>query len=132
MSSAFGEWMLIATLLACGLIHLLPVAGVLGGQWLDKLYGVTVKAPDLLILMRHRAILFGLIGAALIAAAMVPGLRIIAAIFGLISMLAFVWLAFGVETSAQIRRVVWIDVVLSVLLGVALVLRLLFSRDGAA
>jgi hypothetical protein len=43
-------------------IHLLPLMGALGPQRLQALYGLTFSEPKLLILMRRRAVLFGLLG----------------------------------------------------------------------
>ena len=50
-------------------IHLLPVAGVLGVDRLESLYGVALGDPNLQVLMRHRAVLFGLLGGFLLLAA---------------------------------------------------------------
>ena len=61
-----------ATLLAlAGALHLPPVIGVLGVGSIERLYGVTIGEPAMAILMRHRAILFGLLGTLLIVAAWV-------------------------------------------------------------
>ena len=62
-------------LLVAGVIHLLPLVGVLGGERLNALYGIALDEPNLQILMRHRAVLFGLLGALLVAAAFNPALR---------------------------------------------------------
>jgi hypothetical protein len=46
-----------------GIIHQLPLTGVLSVSRLQVLYGVTITDPNLEILMRHRAVLFGILGA---------------------------------------------------------------------
>ena len=61
-------------LIVVGVIHLLPLSGVLGGAQLFSLYGVPVDDPNLEILMRHRAVLFGLLGVFLVYAAFKPSL----------------------------------------------------------
>ena len=70
--------------------------------------------------MRHRALLLGLLGAALAEAAFVPGWRVPVMVAGLVSMLAFVALA-RVAPGPRIRTTAIVDVVLSA----ALVLQLL-------
>lgn len=61
-----------AMLFIVGVIHLLPLSGVLGAERLGLLYGLQFHEPNLAILMRHRAVLFGLLGAFFIAAAFQP------------------------------------------------------------
>ena len=52
-----------------GIIHLLPVSGFFGAERLSALYGISLNEPNLEILMRHRAVLFGLLVAFLVYAA---------------------------------------------------------------
>ncbi|MEK8051991.1 phosphopantetheine adenylyltransferase [Ideonella sp. DXS22W] len=79
-----------ATLLLVALIHALPLVGVLGVNPLQRLYGVPVAAPELEILLRHRAVLFGLLAAFLAAAAFQPRLHGAALLAGLVSVLSFI------------------------------------------
>jgi len=112
---------LAAALLLAGLINLLPLAGVLGATRLQGLYGMAFDDPSLRILMRHRAVLFGLLGGATLAAAFIPAWRVPMALAALVSMLSFIALA-ALEGGGNtaIRRVVLADVVASVLLAAAL------------
>ena len=97
-------------LLVTGVIHLLPLTGVLGGERLSALYGLALDDPNLQILMRHRAVLFGLLGALMVAAAFVPALRSTALIGGLVSVLAFLLLAWSAPVyNEALRRVVIAD-----------------------
>ena len=41
-----------AALILAGILHLLPLAGVLGPDRLATMYGITVDEPNVLILMR--------------------------------------------------------------------------------
>lgn len=93
-----------------GVIHLMPLAGVLGAGWLARLYGLPFADPDLEILMRHRAVLFGLLGVLLVAAGFRPTLRPLAWIGGMASVLSFLALAYGVGGyNAALARVVAAD-----------------------
>ena len=103
-----------ATLLVVGVIHLLPLVGVAGADRLSALYGVTVAGPDLAILMRHRAILFGLLGAFLVYAAFVPDFRSAAFVAGFVSVVSFLVLARAEGGyNAEVSRVVTADLVAS-------------------
>ena len=42
-------------------IHALPIMGVFAASKLAQLYGITVQDPNLELLLRHRAVLFGLL-----------------------------------------------------------------------
>ncbi len=102
--------LIAALLLVAGIIHLLPLAGVLGGERLKALYGLALDEPNLQILMRHRAVLFGLLGALLVAAAFIPGLRTLALIGGLISVVSFLLLTWNAPLyNEALRRVVMAD-----------------------
>lgn len=120
-------------LLVVGVIHLLPVAGVAGAEKLGVLYGVAVSDPNLEILMRHRAVLFGLLGLFLCGAAFLPGWQPAALLAGLISVASFVWLAWSVGGyNAAIGRVVLADLIALVCLAVAGLAYVLHGRRGPA
>ena len=107
----------IAALVAAGLIHLLPLAGVLGTDKLAALYGIPIAGPDLAILMRHRAVLFGLVGALCLVAAWREPLQWAALLIALASAGAFLVLAWSTGGyNAAIGRVVTADVIAVVLL----------------
>jgi hypothetical protein len=110
-------------LLLAAAANLLPVLGVLGAARLEALYGVVVQDPNLAILMRHRAALFGIVGGLLALAAFYPPARSLAIPAGLISMLAFIAIAGSVgDYNPLLRRVVIVDVVASLALVAAAVL----------
>lgn len=77
------EKVVTGLLVLVGIIHLLPVSGVLGVERLATLYGVSLGEPNIEILMRHRAILFGLLGLFLLYAAFQPSLQMLAIIAAL-------------------------------------------------
>lgn len=106
------QYLTIAALLMAAIIHLLPLAGVLGAEPLQRLYGLPVAEPNLEILLRHRAVLFGLLGSFLLIAAFRPAWHGAALAAGLISVLSFLLLAWRVGGyNAEIGRVVLVDVV---------------------
>ncbi len=51
-----------ALFLIAAFVNLAPVSGVLSADVLEGLYGITLEDPNLVILMRHRAVLFGIVG----------------------------------------------------------------------
>lgn len=98
-------------LIIIGIIHLLPLSGFLGAERLATLYGIAFSDPNLVILMRHRAVLFGLLGLFLILAAFKPAWQSLAFGAGFISVLSFIWLAWSVGGyNMQISRVVIADI----------------------
>ena len=95
-----------------GVIHLLPLVGLLGSARLAALYGLPFDEPNLAILMRHRAVLFGLLGVFLAIAAFRPALQPMAFIAGFVSVLSFLYLAWSVGGyNAQVGRVFMADIV---------------------
>ncbi len=99
-----------ALLAVVAVIHLLPLSGALGPQRLQALYGLAFDEPNLLILMQHRAVLFGLLGAFLLWAAFRPALIPLALGAGFVSVLAFLGFALSSPGhNAQIARVVLAD-----------------------
>jgi hypothetical protein len=107
-----------AALLIVGAIHLLPAWGVLGASALKQLYGVQLPEPNLLLLMRHRALLFGLLAALLLAAAFRPAWQGLALAAAWVSVPGFVLLA-PPDLSPSLQRVWWIDVAVLPLLALA-------------
>ncbi len=99
-------------LIVAGIIHLLPLSGVLGAERLGKLYGLSFADDNLAILMRHRAVLFGMLGAFLVFAAFRPAMQPLALIAGFISVVSFLWLAWSAGTyNGHIARVFNADLV---------------------
>ncbi len=82
-----------AGLAIAGVINLLPVSGALGAAWLRSLYGFDVAAPDLEVLLRHRALLFGMLGVLLLSAVLKPSLRGVAIALAGFSMASFIVVA---------------------------------------
>lgn len=112
-------------LLLVGFLNFYPLIGLQGSARLAALYGLPVDGADLAILMRHRALMFGLVGGFIMSAAFVPEWRGLAFAAGFISMLGFVALAWAEGGyNGFVAKVVMADIVGSLALLVALVLHL--------
>lgn len=119
-------------LLGIGLLNLVPVIGVLSAEQITSLYGISVQSADLEILMRHRAVMLGLIGGFLLLAAFRPSLQMPAASIGLVSMSSFVLLAYlAGDYGDQIHRVVVADIIGSVAAVFVLVIIVRQRRNAA-
>ncbi|MBP6702998.1 MAG: phosphopantetheine adenylyltransferase [Vicinamibacteria bacterium] len=111
-----------AALLVAAVIHLLPLVGVLGAARLEALYGLPVTDPNLAILMRHRAVLFGLLGVFLAVAAFRRALQGAAFVAGFVSVVSFLGLAWSTGGyNDLVGRVVTADIVALVSLMVGVV-----------
>lgn len=103
--------LIISVLLSIvALIHLLPLVGVVSGQRIASAYGIAMDDPNVAILMRHRAVLFGLLGIGLLLAAWLPshhGIGLLAGLISVVSFLLLSWAEGGVNT--QVQRVVVAD-----------------------
>lgn len=111
-----------ASLLIAGVIHLLPVTGALGAGSLASLYGLDFSEPNLAILMRHRAVLFGLLGVFLVVAAFRPAIQLAALLAGLASVISFLLIAWSTgDYNPAISRIVSADLLALAALGMGLV-----------
>ena len=117
---------LAATLcfLVAAAINLAPVAGAFSAERISALYGLPVLDPTLETLMRHRAVLFGIVGVLLAVAAFRPAYQNVAAAAGFVSMLSFIAIAWLVgDVTPALRRIAIADVIGSVALALGLLLR---------
>ena len=84
---------------------------MLGVAKMERAYGVHIEGPDLAVLMRHRALMFGLLGGFMLAAVFVPSLQAWALLLALLSAGGFVLLARVTPGhNASLARVAWVDV----------------------
>jgi len=119
-------------LLITGLVHILPFSFLFFTEQLQKSYGVDISDANLQLLLRHRAIFFGLIGVGLILSAVKKSFYGWAAAVGLISMLSFVWLLYQIGgINQQLRSVMLIDVFISAALFLtAMVYHFLYAKQS--
>lgn len=124
------EWTTTGLMLLVAVIHLAPVIGFLGADRLASLYGLKIDDPNLEILMRHRAVLFGILGAFFAYAAFSPAAQPMAFAAALTSLGSFFFLALSAkEYGDAIRKIVIADLVAAVALIAAIVLYVI--QDGA-
>ena len=123
------HYAIFGLMLLVGIIHFLPITGVLGPKRLTALYGLSFDEPNLEILMRNRAVLFGLVGSFIIYSAFRPSLQALAFIAAFANLLSFLGIAWRVGGyNEAIRRLVLGDCVALVALVIALVLYLITRR----
>lgn len=117
------ERVISGLLLVVAVIHLLPITGMLGVDHLASLYGINVADNNLAILMRHRAVLFGIVGGLIAYAAFRPSLQPLAFVAAFVSIASFFYFAVSIgDFNASIRRVVIADIVAAVALAAAVAL----------
>ena len=104
----------LATILICfaGLINFLPVIGALSRKRIESLYDISVEDGNYEILMRHRAVLFGIVGTLMIASAFVTTLRPAGYAAGLTAMLGYLLITLQVgKYNPNIRRIAIVDII---------------------
>ena len=93
-----------------GLINFVPIIGAASGAKITQLYAVGVNTPELELLLRHRAVLLGIIGAFLIVAAFVPHLQFAAMLMAMVSMTSFIAIMTQLgSVSTELSRVASVD-----------------------
>jgi hypothetical protein len=104
-------------------IHLLPLVGALGGDRLNGLYGLRIDDPNLQILMRHRAVLFGLLGGLFFVAAFRRSFQPLAFVAGFVSVASYLAIALAVGGyNDALQRVFTADLIALACLVLALLL----------
>ena len=128
-----GEFMSKAIsicLVIVAVINLLPLVGVLSAEKLERAYSISLSSNDLVILMRHRALLFGVLGAFILYSAFHPVYQNAAMVMAAISMLGYVVLVYSVGGYNQaVYKVLLVDFVGLAALSVAVILKLV-SKQG--
>ncbi len=103
-------------------IHLIPVTGAISPERLSVLYGLSFEETNLSILMRHRAILFGLCGVFFLYASFRLVFHPLALIAGFVSVLSFIGISLTVgDYNEAITRVIIADLVALICLIIALI-----------
>jgi hypothetical protein len=110
-------------LVLVALINILPVLGVASAARVESAYSVELASSDLEILLRHRALLFGIVGGFILYAAFVPAYRSVAIVMAAVSMAGFLYLIWTAgDYNPALRRIAQADGVGLVLLAIAALL----------
>ena len=111
-------------LIIVGLINFLPVIGVFSAEKISVAYSINLTSNDLKILMRHRALLFGLVGGFILYSVFKPSYQAAAIVMSAISMLGFLYLVWAVgDYNTSIFKIAIIDWAGIVCLAIVLVLK---------
>ena len=113
-----------------GIINILPSLWAFLPDKISKSYGIEIPNSNYELLIRHRAILFGIIGGLMIYSALVKKHYELSTIAGLVSMTSFIILYFiiGKDINQELKKVMMIDVVATVILSIGFILFLLKSK----
>lgn len=113
----------IALFLA-GIINILPAFLAFIPDKISKSYGIELPNGNYELLLRHRAILFGIIGGLMIYSAIAKKYYTIATSVGLISMVSFILLFFliGKDINSELKNIMIVDIVASFILCLGLLL----------
>ncbi|MBB5911708.1 hypothetical protein BJY24_000575 [Nocardia transvalensis] len=111
-------------LAVAGLINAVPVGGAVAIEKAYAAYGISPGGADVEVLLRHRGVLFGILGAGLLVAAFRPGIRSAMVVANAVSFGGFlVVMAAERPVNPALWRVAWFDVAgLVALAGGALLL----------
>lgn len=113
-------------LIVVGLINFLPIVGALSADRIAQAYAIEVSGRDLELLLRHRALLFGILGGFILYAAFRPDLQPAAMVMAGVSMAGFLLLAWpAADLNPALRRVLAVDLVGLLLLSAAAALQAL-------
>ena len=111
-------------LIIVGLINFLPVLGVISSNNISQAYSVALGSNDLVILLRHRALLFGIVGGFILYSAFVPQYQVAAMVMAAISMIGFLIIMWSVGGyNSSLLKVAIIDMVGIGLLVAAAILK---------
>ena len=119
------------TLFLAGLINLLPSLLAVLPDKISKSYGIEIPNANYELLLRHRAILFGIIGGIMIYSAIAKKYYEISTTIGLISMVSFILLFFFIdkEINSELKKVMIIDIIATIILCIGIILFLIKSKS---
>lgn len=113
-----------------GILNLTPAIVFFDPSRTVSLYGIQIAEDDLGVIVRHRAVLLGLLGAAMIYAAFRRTFVIPAITTAFIGKIAFLYLIWTTANTSELDRVAMFDIGAIIILAIALILHVI-DKDGA-
>jgi hypothetical protein len=112
------ELVLRIALFLTSIVNILPALGAFLPSKMKNAYGIDVSDANFELLLRHRAVLFGIVGGLMLYAAITQSVLSLASIIGLISMISFLFLYFtiGKQINEALTKVMKIDAVATLVL----------------
>lgn len=107
-----------------GILNLTPAIVFFDPTRTSSLYGIQIAEDDLGVIVRHRAVLLGLLGAAMIYAAFQRTFVVPAITAAFLGKLAFLYSIWTTANTIELDRVAMFDIGAMVVLIIALVLHL--------
>ena len=113
-----------------GVINFVPIIGLLSLDKINQTYGLSVVDNNLAILLRHRALIFGLIGGLILYSVFNTQYQGVAIVIAAISMVGYL-LLFGSVGGAnqELLKAAKIDIVGIVLLALAIGIKFVLLRS---
>ena len=106
-----------------GIVNILPFFLTFLPEKISKSYGIQVLDMNYELLLRHRAVLFGIIGGILIFSSLTKKYYDLSTMVGLVSMVSFIILYFLIgNINMELKKIMLIDVVASLTLFVGALL----------
>ena len=105
-----------------GSVHVVPGVAFVLPDLLEPLYGLDGLTAVEAVLLRHRALLLGLIGVLAFFAVVRPRLRQVALLTALLSNVGYIAMVVATPTSDEVARVALVDAVLLPFVLLALVI----------
>jgi hypothetical protein len=124
------EIFLRISLFLTGIVNILPAMGAFFPTKMKDAYGIDVLDVNFELLLRHRAVLFAIVGSFMLYSAATKNNMALATIMGLISMLSFIILYYviGDGINEPLTKVMKIDVVASLILLVCYMANQYFNK----
>lgn len=123
------QWIITGLLIPVGVLNLTPAIVFFAPERSLSLYNVSLDEANLSIVMRHRAVLLGLLGAAMIYAAFRKEVLVPVIVAALIGKAAFLFLVYSSGgTNAELGRIALFDIGAVTLLLLALGLHLFSGK----